>query len=158
VTISDRGEKNGSYGRSDILFEADPRAGPKLDCFMKRERKPKASVRVIEGPPQPSTLSRWAHFREWQTLRWFLALLLPPAFSLVWNACQKGLLGSSLLFFFFAAALAAILFTELCSGIAESNWGRFPRKTDPGMYWFSVFWTFVFYVVFSIAPFLPRAN
>ena len=78
------------------------------------------------------------YFRRWNTLKWFLALMIPVICSAVaayvhghgvWQAVGEVVLGS---------AFALGLFHTLCSGVASSNLGTYFRRTEPDAYWFDV--------------------
>jgi hypothetical protein len=78
-----------------------------------------------------------SYFRAWRSLRWFLVLLIPVTTSAL--VCfRKHETGLSLFVGFGGAFIAAVIFVELCAGMASSNWGTHFRKSEPIQYWLQV--------------------
>jgi hypothetical protein len=80
----------------------------------------------------------WRYFSTWRTLRWFLALSLPPIGSAVavwmhghgfWQAAGVWLFGF---------VISIPLFVSLCSGMSSSNKGTYFRRTEPERYWVEI--------------------
>jgi hypothetical protein len=67
-------------------------------------------------------------FQSWRTLRWFLLMLVPVLVSAgaSWARLQDG--GLVIVVGLVGVAVASILFVELCSGMASSNWGTHFRS------------------------------
>ncbi|MEO5915016.1 MAG: hypothetical protein ABIS50_12350 [Luteolibacter sp.] len=101
--------------------------------------------------PKMVSLFPWgtSYFREWHSLRWFLALLVPVTASAVSFWFRKHGIGTSISIGLVGAYFAACLFVALCSGMASSNWGTYFRQSEPTQYWIQVAVIGMVYLVFS---------
>ncbi len=114
------------------LQKLPPRARPKMICLF----------------PQGLVF-----FQSWRTLRWFLLMLVPVLVSAgaSWARLQDG--GLVIVVGLVGVAVASILFVELCSGMASSNWGTHFRSKEPGRYWAQVLFIALFYLMVSCMGF-----
>ena len=78
------------------------------------------------------------YFRAWQSLQWYLALLLPIIGSAISLYLHKHGIGVAMTVGLTGAFVAASLFVDLCSGMASSNWGTHFREGEPRLYWLHV--------------------
>lgn len=113
---------------------------------------------AVAQRPRMLWLFPWgtSYFRSWQTLRWFLLLVVPIIGSALLLGFHRHEIVGPLFVGFVGTYGAACLFVELCSGMASSNWGTHFRQTEPVRYWIQISMVTLAYLALSSLGFVAH--
>lgn len=104
----------------------------------------------------PRALDALSH---WRTLRWYVLLFIPHAAADVHLGMRAHSALTTVFMIIVGALLAAVIVTDLCTGVTSSNWGTYLRARQPARYWCSLLVSTLFYLgMIAAALFAPIAR